>query len=174
MLTIAFCVTLGLGIKEGIIASVAMSLVAMIYRSTKPHFAVLGKMPNSNEYRNIKRFENLEINKEVLVIRYDADLYFANTNHFIESITQKVDSKGSALKLLVLHAGSISHIDSTAFQALTDLIEDLDSQGITLYFSHMIGPTRDFLKRSGLLKMDSGRNSFLDIESAIAAFKNER
>ena len=83
MLLIAFGVTLGFGIKEGIGVSVAISLLAMIYRSTKPHYAVLGKMPDSKEYRNIERFKDVVIRKDILIIRYDADLYFANTSHFM-------------------------------------------------------------------------------------------
>lgn len=170
MLAISFGVTLGLGIKEGIGVSVAMSLLAMIYRSTKPHFAVLGKMPNSNEYRNINRFDNLQTQDNILVFRYDADLYFANTSHFIDSITSEIGKKGSKLKLVILHGGSISHIDSTAYQALSELVEDLQKQGVSLYFTYIKGPTRDFLQTMGLRKVTGESNCFMDIESAIEAY----
>lgn len=170
MLTIAFTVTLAFGIKEGIGASVAMSLLAMIYRSTKPHFAVLGKLPDSTEYRNINRFDNLEIRADTLVFRYDADLYFANTSHFIESITKEIDAKGSDLKLVIIHGGSISHIDSTAYQALEELIEELQKQGIKLYFSYINGPTRDFLKKIGIRKVNEESKYHLDIDSVIKAY----
>ena len=59
MLLVAFLVTISVGIKEGIGFSVVMSLVAMIYRSTKPHFAVLGQLEDARLYRNIERFDNL-------------------------------------------------------------------------------------------------------------------
>ncbi len=172
MLAISFGVTLGLGIKEGIGVSVAMSLLAMIYRSTQPHFAVLGKMPNSKEYRNIHRFENLEINSNILVFRYDADLYFANTTHFIDSITKEIDAKGNDLELVILQGASISHIDSTAYQAITELIEDLQKRNIKLYFTHIIGPTRDFFKRMEIKKLTGESNCHLDIESAINYYNN--
>lgn len=174
MLAISFGVTLGLGIKEGIGVSVAMSLLAMIYRSTKPHFAVLGQMPNSKEYRNINRFDNLKVKDDILVFRYDADIYFANTSHFIDSITKEVDNKGSNLKLVVLHGGSISHIDSTAYQALSELVEELHKQGISIYFTYIKGPTRDFFQRVGLRKVTGESNCYLDIESAIEAFENKQ
>ncbi len=170
MLAISFGVTLGLGIKEGIGVSVAMSLLAMIYRSTKPHFAVLGKVPNSKEYRNVNRFANVETRRDVLVFRYDADLYFANSVHFIDTITKEIDTKGKDLKLVVLHGGSISHIDSTAYQALSELIEDLGKQGIDLFFTYMKGPTRDFLKRMDLKEVTGKDNCYLDIETAINAY----
>lgn len=174
MLAISFGVTLGLGIKEGIGVSVAMSLLAMIYRSTKPHFAVLGQMPNSKEYRNINRFDNLKVQDSILVFRYDADIYFANTTHFIDSITKEVDKKGSRLKLVILHGGSISHIDSTAYQALSELVEDLYKNGISIYFTYIKGPTRDFFQRMGLQKVTGASNCYLDIESAIEAFENKQ
>ena len=84
MLLISFATTLAVGIREGIALSVLMSLVAVIYRSTKPHYAVLGKLPDTRVYRNVERFENVEVRKNILIIRYDANLYFANTSHFID------------------------------------------------------------------------------------------
>ncbi len=174
MLAISFGVTLGLGIKEGIGVSVAMSLLAMIYRSTKPHFAVLGKMPSSKEFRNIKRFDNLKVYEDILVFRYDADLYFANINHFIDTITKEIDAKGSKLKLVVLHGGSISHIDSTAYQALQELIEHLNKRGVEFYFSYIKGPTRDFLQQIGLSKVVGESYCFLDVEEAVEAYLNKQ
>ncbi len=174
MLLISFGVTLGLGIKEGIAISVAMSLLAMIYRSTKPHFAVLGKMPDSKEFRNIKRFDNLTEFDDILVFRYDADLYFANTSHFIETITKEINSKGSKLKLVILHGGSISHIDSTAYQAIHELIDDLKKRGIELYFSYIIGPTRDFLEKMEFSKIVGKSYCYLDVDSAIEAYLSKQ
>ena len=174
MLSIAFVVTLGLGIKEGIGISVVMSLLAVIYKSTKPHYAVLGKVPTSTEFRNVNRFDNLKIYNDILIFRYDADLYFANTSHFIESINNEIDKKGTQLKLVVLHAGSISHIDSTAYQALYELIEDLQKRGIKLYFSYIKGPTRDFLKKMELTKLIGDKDCYLDVDSAINSYFNKQ
>ena len=170
MLLIAFGVTLGFGIKEGIGVSVVISLLAMIYRSTKPHYAVLGKMPDSKEYRNIERFPNVEIREDILVIRYDADLYFANTNHFVETLTEEVDKKGDKLKLIVLHGGSIAHMDTTAYQALAEFIQYVKKSGIEVHFAYVIGPTRDFLSKAGLRNIIGEDKFFLDIESAISAY----
>lgn len=174
MLAIAFGVTLGLGIKEGIGISVAMSLLAVIYRSTKPHFAVLGKVPTSTEFRNINRFNNLKIYDDILIFRYDADLYFANTSHFIDSITHEIDRKGNKLKLVILHGGSISHIDSTAYQALYELIQSLHKQGIELYFSYIKGPIRDFFKQMDMVKLMGDEYCYPDVDSAIKAYFNKQ
>lgn len=170
MLLIAFGVTLGFGIKEGIGVSVAISLLAMIYRSTKPHYAVLGKMPDSKEYRNIERFKDVVIRKDILIIRYDADLYFANTSHFMETLSEEVDRKGNDLKLVILHGGSIAHIDTTAYQALSEFIEHMTKNNVEVYLAYVIGPTRDFLRKAGLGNMLGEEKCFLDIDSAIKTY----
>ena len=170
MLLIAFGVTLGFGIKEGIGVSVVISLLAMIYRSTKPHYAVLGKMPDSKEYRNIERFKDVVIRKDILIIRYDADLYFANTSHFMETLAEEVDKKGDDLKLVVLHGGSIAHIDTTAYQALSEFIEHMAKNNVEVYLAYVIGPTRDFLRKAGLGNMLGEEKCFLDIDSAIKTY----
>jgi len=170
MLLIAFLVTLGVGIKEGIGFSVAISLIAMIYRTTKPHYAILGRFPDSKVFRNIERYDNLIIRDDILAIRYDSNLYFANTSHFIDSVKKHVKLKGDALRLVIIQANSISHIDSTAYLALTDLIEELIKQDIKVYFSNLIGPTRDFLERSGIDDVGEKEKTFIDVDTAIAYY----
>ena len=170
MLLIAFLVTIGVGIKEGIGVSVAMSLIAMIYRSTKPHYAVLGRLPDSIEFRNIDRFEQVVSRPDVLIIRYDAELYFANANHFVDTIKKEISKKGDQLKLIILHGGSMAHIDSTGFQSLTELISDLDKQDIQVYLTNLIGPTRDFFERSEFDEQVGQNRCFNDIQSAIDYF----
>lgn len=173
MLLVAFIVTLSVGIKEGIGFSVAMSLVAMIYRTTKPHFAVLGQLPDSRLFRNIERSDNLIIRDDVLVIRYDSSLYFANTSHFVDTMKKQIEAKGNALKLVILQSSSISHIDSTAYLALTDLIQELEGLNIKFYFSSLIGPIRDFLENAGVDEIGEKEKSFPDINSAISHFDGE-
>jgi sulfate permease, SulP family len=170
MLLIAFAVTLGVGIKEGILLSVLISLIAMIYRSTKPHYAILGQFPDRKVFRNITRFDNLIVRRDILVIRYDADLYFANTAHFVDSVKTEIANKGPQLRLVVLQSNSIAHIDSSAYLALVDLIEELAQQNILFYFSDLIGPTRDFLTRAGIDDIATKEKSFVDVVTAISYF----
>ena len=173
MLLIAFIVTLGVGIKEGIGVSVAISLVAMIYRSTKPHYAVLGRIPETKVFRNIERFDNLIVRDDILIIRYDAELYFANTSHFLDSIKKEVTRKGNQLKLVILQGNSIAHIDSSAYLALSELIIDLEQQNIKFYFSSLIGPTRDFLERAGIDEIGEKEKSFVDVDTSILYFDKQ-
>ena len=170
MFLISFIVTLSFGIKEGIGISVVFSLIAVIYRSTTPHYAVLGRFTDSNVFRNIVRFPNLIVRDDILIIRYDADLYFANTSHFIDSLKKEINKKGDSLKLVILQANTIANIDSTAYMALTELITELEQRNIKFYFSNLIGPSRDFLTKSGINLIGDKVKSFVDIDTSIRYF----
>lgn len=172
MLLVAFVVTLAFGIKEGIGAGITISLILLIYRTTQPHIAVLGRLPGTTDYRNINRFKNIEIKEEVIVVRHDAQLYFANIDNFIEVSKDLVDKKGVGLKLFVLHCGSVSSIDSTALQALKELVDDLQSKNINVAFSGLIGPVRDFLFKSDFIQEMGEEHFFIDVESAISHYEN--
>lgn len=174
MLLVTFLCTVLVGVMEGITAGVIISLVLLIYRTTVPHFAVLGRLPETKDYRNIERFNEIEILEDVLVLRHDAQLYFANVNHFIESVKREVYKKGDCLKLLVLHCGSISSIDATALHEVEILILDLNNQGVEVAFSGMIGPVRDFLHKSGFIDEVGRDKFFVDVESAIQFLRKGR
>lgn len=172
MLIVAFGATLGFGIKEGIGAGVAISILFLIYRTTKPHVAVLGKLPGTKDYRNVNRFEEIEVRSDVLVLRHDAQLYFANISNFTESVKREVELKGSDLKFFVLHCGAISNIDATALQALKELVSEIQAKGIQVAFSGLIGPVRDFLFKAGFIQELGEKHFFIDVETAINCFEN--
>ena len=171
ILNITFLVTLLVGIKEGIMMGVLLSLVMLIYRTTKPHVAVLGKVSDSNFYRNIKRFDTLEIQKDILIIRFDAQLYFANVNYFKDAINIEAQKKEPHLKLIIIDGESLNNIDSDGIYALEDLISQYHKKGITFYFSGLKGPLRDSIHKSGLINSLGDNHCFMDIQEAVDYFK---
>ena len=170
MLLATFLGTLFLGIEEGILIGVVLSMGMLIYRTTRPHIAVLGKIPNNPHYRNVERFEDVEVREDILVIRFDARLYFANLNFFRNSIDQLVDNKGDALQLLILDASSVNGIDSSAVSELMDLQDDLKKQQIHLYFVGLKGPIRDQLKQTGFTEQLGEDHFFMRIQHAVDYF----
>ncbi|MEX2590794.1 MAG: sulfate permease, partial [Chitinophagales bacterium] len=84
MLLATFAITLTLGIETGIISGMVLSLAAVIYRASRPHIAQLAKVPGTDYYRNITRFDNLEQRNDLLLLRIDGPIYFANIQ-FIKS-----------------------------------------------------------------------------------------
>lgn len=172
MLIATFVVTLTMGIETGIGAGVVLSLAMVVYRSARPHIAILGKVPNSDFYRNIQRFENLEQRKDILILRLDGPLYFANLNYFKEQLMGLIAARGEALKAIVINADGISHVDSSAVHALKDWIKEIQNQDLELYFSNLIGPVRDIFAKSGLVELIGANNLFMGNQQAVDHFDN--
>ena len=172
MLIATFIVTLTLGIETGIGAGVVLSLGMVVYRSTRPHIAVLAKVPNTEFYRNIQRFDGLELREDVLLLRMDSPLYFANLNYFKDQLGKLMMERGKALKAIVINADSISHVDSSAVHALKDWVVEIQSQGIKLYFTSLIGPVRDIFAKTGLVESIGENHLFMSNQQAVDAFDN--
>ena len=149
ILNTTLLITVVVGIKEGIITGILLSLGMLIYRSTKPHIAVLGKVPETHFYRNLLRFKDVEIQKEILIVRFDAQLYFANTSFFVEQIKELANKKGDELELVIIDGESINELDSSAIYALEDLYTHFKNLNIQLAFTGLKGPVRDKLNASG-------------------------
>ncbi|MEX2476803.1 MAG: solute carrier family 26 protein [Gracilimonas sp.] len=173
MLLITFIATLALGIEEGIAVGVLISLGMVIYSSTKPHSTELGRLGETKNYRNVSRYEEAKTEEEILIYRFDSQLYFANVEHFRYTIDKLIDQKGEKLKLVVLDASAINSIDSTGVHALQELIKDLKERGIELYFAGAIGPVRDKLKVCGITEGLTISNFYFDVSDAIEAFKSD-
>jgi SulP family sulfate permease len=167
MFLVTFLTTLSLGIKEGIGMGVLLSLGFLIFRTTRPHLAVLGKLLASGEYRNKTRFQEIELREDILIVRYDAQLYFANIANFLDRVKQEVEKKGPELRLVILHSESINFIDTTALDQLKRLILELNEQGVSFYFSYVIGPVRDFLTRTGFVQEMGKECFFTHIQEAV-------
>lgn len=167
MLAITFLATLFIGIEEGIATGVVISLVMVVYRSTKPHVAVLGKLPGTNTYRNIKRFPQAEERDDVLIIRFDSQLYFANVEYFKETLRKLEEEKDAPLKLVIIDAASITSIDASGIHALKEIIDVYKKHGITLYLTGVIGPVRDALSRAGIIQYLGEEHFFLDVSEAM-------
>lgn len=173
LLIFTFSITLFFGIKEGILSGVALSLLLLIYRTTKPHLAVLGNLPGTTFYKNVKRFPQIEERKDVLIVRFDSQLYFANANFFRESVFELINRKGSALKLVVLSVEGVNFIDSSAANMLRNLIKEVKDLGIVISVTNAIGPVRDILKKSEILDVLGEECFFINVPLALQNFDGE-
>jgi SulP family sulfate permease len=166
-----FLATLFLGIEVGIITGVGLSLIVLIFRTSRPYVTELGKVPNSNFYKNKERFEEVLIDEDVLVLRFDAQLFYANASYFRDRLEQMMDKKGSALKLIVLDAESINRVDSTGIEMLKERILFCRKKGILFYFAGVKGPVRDDLFRSGILEIIDLKHFFMRSNQAVMFYK---
>ena len=171
LLVVTFFSTLILGIEYGILTGVGLSLILLIYRTSRPYATELGKVPDSDFYRNKNRFKEVLIEDEVLVFRFDAQLFYANAGYFRDKLEEMTRAKGRALKLIVLDGESINRVDSTGVDMLIERIRFYKKKGITFFLAGVKGPVRDALFRGGVLDEISIDHFFMRANGAVHYFK---
>ena len=178
ILNITLLVTATIGIKEGIIIGVLLSLGMLIYKTTKPHMAILGKVPGTIFYRNRKRFKDVEIQEDILIVRFDAQLYFANTSYFKDKLQEYVKFKGDKLKIIIIDGESLNDLDSSAIYTLLEILKYYKARGIQMAFTGLKGPVRDKMVKSGLMDLIGSEYFFMSIHGAVehynSGFKKEK
>lgn len=168
LLTATFVMTLCIGLIEGILLGVLLSLLLLVYRISNPHIAVLGRIKGTNYFKNINRFaEDVEIEDTILVLRFDAQLYFGNKDYFKKQLYQFLKQKGEGVKYVVLNAEAINYIDSSATVMLERVILELKEKGIQFKIAGAIGPTRDILHQSGIIAVLGEENLFAQTFEAV-------
>ena len=171
LLIITFFSTLLFGIEYGIIIGVGLSLIILIFRTSRPYVAELGKVPDSDFYRNRERFNEVILDDEVLVFRFDAQLFYANASYFIETLELMVEEKGPRLKLIVLDAESINRVDSTGVEMLKERIRFYHKKNILFYFAGVKGPVRDHLFRGKILDIITLDHFYMRVNGAVNYYK---
>ena len=139
----------------------------VLYRSSNPHFVEVGKLPETINYRNVKRFPEAELKKDVLVVRFDEQLYFANAGYFQDRLKNMAKKKGNVLELIIIDCSSIHDMDSTGMEALKEVYTFFQKNNVKIYFTGVVGPVRDFMKKAGLFRIIGEKNYFLRIHEAM-------
>ncbi|MBX2876173.1 MAG: solute carrier family 26 protein [Saprospiraceae bacterium] len=175
MLIITFLATLGLGIEQGIGIGVILSLAIIIFRTSRPHIAELGQVPGTPYYRNVERFDTVLQRDDLLIIRLDAQLYFANIDFFKDRVHELLQARlPKVLRTIILNAESINAIDSTAMHALSDLVEDWRKDGLAVYLTGVKGPVRDAMVKGGVTEKIGKENFFISVQEAVDEHLQQR
>jgi SulP family sulfate permease len=170
LLLFTFVATLTVGIQYGILVGVAASIALFVVRTTRPHVAVLGRIPGTEAYLNVERHPQAETFPGVCVVRIDAQFYFGNVSFLKQTLRQLEEAMPAPIVAMVLDASGINQLDSSAEGALRELDDDYHARGVKLYFAHVKGPVRDVLYRSGLLeRLSSEGRIALRTHSAVCA-----
>ena len=148
------CITLLMGVELGITAGVSISILIHLYRTSRPHIAVVGQVPKTEHYRNVLRHDVLT-SPAILTIRVDESLYFANARFLEDRIYQEV-AKKPELQHVVLMCSAVNIIDMSALESLEAINERLKATGVTFHFSEVKGPVMDRLNKTGFLDILSG------------------
>jgi SulP family sulfate permease len=173
MLLATFLATLTLGIEQGIGIGVVLSLAMVIYRTTRPHVAVLGRVPGTHFYRNVERFPEVEKREDLLILRFDAQLYFANINYFKDKLEEWMMDRKGELMVVILNAESINYLDSSAIHVLDQIIDEFRAEGIDMFFTGVKGPVRDAMAKGHLLEKIGENNFFMSVQDAVDCYEEK-
>jgi SulP family sulfate permease len=161
--------TLGAGVEVGVSAGVVLSIFLHLYKTSRPHIAEIGLVPGTHHFRNILRHE-VETDPNVLTLRVDESLYFANARFLEDYIYDRVVGD-SELRHVILNFPAVNEVDLSALESLESILHRLKDMGIHLHLSEVKGPVMDRLKRSHFLDEMNGR-VFLSQYDAWVALTN--
>ena len=153
---VAFVGTLAVGIELGILIAVVASMLVVFARMSRPHTAVLGRIPDTTSYRNIIRFPEAVQAAGVRVIRIDAALSFVNSQYVKRLLLAEADPSDGRRRV-VLDCSGINDIDATGAETLSEIITEFAESPVELHLCDVKGPVRDVLHRSGLWDELGGR-----------------
>ena len=167
---ISFLGMLFLGVEIGLLIAVGVSLLLVIYESANPRTAILGRLPGTKVYRNVKQYPEAETYEGILLVRIFAPIYFAN----VENIRDKIfkyehlaQEKQVPLKYIVLELGPVSYIDTSALHVLEDMIHRYQQRNIQLQVSDPSVRVMDRLLKSGFADHVGRDHLFVTVHDAV-------
>ena len=158
-------VTLIFGVELGVMAGVVLSIGLYLLRSSRPHYAVVGQVRDSEQFRNADRHDVI-LTPRILSLRVDESLYFANARFLEDAIYDKALS-GNKTEHVILMCSAVNDIDFSALESLEAINDRLNAAGIKFHLSEVKGPVHDKLKRSHLLHELTGK-IFMSQHDAIS------
>ena len=172
MLGLTFVVTLVVGIEQGIATGVLASVGMLVWKSTRPHVAVLGRLPGTTAYRNVERFAEAQTTPGVLILRLDAQLYFGNVN-FLKETLDELERRQGDVKVVIIDASGINQIDASGDAAFGEIFAAYEARGVALCLAGVKGPVRDVFARSGFTEQLGQERFFLTVHDAVTAMSVE-
>lgn len=157
---------LWVGPMQGIALGVLVTMLLYLWRSQRPHVAIVGRLPGSEHFRNVDRFA-VETHPEQLLVRIDENLYFANVATVLEQLENALQRQSSCRQLLLIFS-AVNSVDYTAVQALQNWLPSLRQRGIELYLAELKGPVRDTLAHADLLTQLAAP-PFISTHAAVCA-----
>ncbi len=158
-------ITLGFGVEPGVLAGVALSLALLLWRTSRPHAAIVGRVPGTEHFRNVTR-HSVITDPAIIMIRVDESLTYLNARWLEEYVLEKVADRPQ-VRHVILMGSAINAIDASALESLEVINHRLADTGIRLHLSEVKGPVMDRLARSSLLADLTGQ-VFLSQDEAFS------
>lgn len=170
-LLITFGAVLAVGVEMGILVGVAATVLLFLWRTSRPHVAVVGRLGQSETYRNVLRHP-VKTCPHIVAIRVDESLYFANTK-FLEDTVLTLVAEQPEIKHFVLIGIAINYIDASALETLESLNHELQDAGVEFHLAEIKGPVMDRLKAIGFVDQIGADHIHLSTYDAMKALDCE-
>ncbi len=161
----AFVAVLLTSVEKGIMLGAVISLLLHLWRTSKPHIAIVGRVEGTEHFRNVLRHP-VKTCPHVLAVRVDESLYFVNTK-YLENYVMEAVRRNPEVKSLLLVCSAVNLIDGSALETLQSLILDLENMGIEFYMSEVKGPVMDKLEKVGFVDKLGRDRIFLTTDQAM-------
>lgn len=168
-LILTFLTVLATGVETGILVGVVLAVVLYLWRTSRPHVAIVGRLGETETYRNIKRHP-VKTCPHVVAVRVDESLYFANTK-YLEDTLLGIVAEQPEVKHLLLIGSAVNFIDASALGTLESLVGELRAAGVEFYLSDIKGPVMDRLTSIGFVETIGADHIFLSTHEAMTALK---
>ena len=176
LMTATFAATLALGIKEGVVVGIGLSIVVVLDQIARPPIALLGRLPGTNQYRNISRHPDAITEEGIAVLRMDASLFYGNAESFKAAARTAFESTAAAgrPRFLVLDAYPMNRSDSTGIHTLRELVDEVRTDAGTIYMAGVKNPLRDTLIAGGIVDLIGTEHFFDNVWQAVEAATRAR
>lgn len=164
---LTFLITVGVGVQEGILTGIAASVVAIMYRISRPNMAVLGHLPGTRSFRDLIWSPEARTFEGVRILRVDASFSFANADLVKDMILTLTEGDDPPVKAVILDASSVNDLDTTAASALAAVKEGLQRRGVRLYLGGVKEPVMETIKRADLYDKLGADTFFLSPHRAL-------
>jgi sulfate transporter 4 len=170
-----------LGVIIGLTIAVVVSILIVIYESAYPRTAVLGRLPGTKMFRNIKQYPGAERYDGLVIIRIDAPLYFANAQNVRDKVRkykrvaadELAARDGGEVKYLILDMSPVSHVDTTALHVLEGMYITQQRLGVQICFANPGINVMEKLVKSGLFHLVGREHFFASVINAVDWCFNE-
>jgi high affinity sulfate transporter 1 len=162
---------LTLGVLQGITLGVVLALVLLIYRTSHPNGAVLGQVPGTEAYRNVERHPEAITFPGLLIWRPGGDLFFASIGHLGDALKAAVAASDPPAKHVLVSAEAVNILDTSACDALLNLIQELQSRGITIAFARVRDQVRDRMRHGGVEAVVGSTNFYDRVTDGVRAWQ---
>ena len=160
------------GVLQGVLVAIGLSFVAVVARAWQPYRTELVQTSDRPGFHDIERHPDGQRIPGLVLVRFDAPLFFANGDIFDNYVRSVVAASETPVEWVVIAAEALTGLDTTAVDEVVDLDTYLDGKGIHLVFAEMKGPIKDRLIRFGLSERFDARHFYPTIEAAVAAFRS--